>query len=262
MVFVAVGCELSLYTVMTSVACCPWHGQQSALFRMSRLEAMNFLHGFDLMRYLLDFPWTWLQCRTVSREYVNAAKSAMLHRVIEVCCAGDCEITSFMLACMINMPWCLPNLKQLPLAVWTIVDALCIRVAPRKASRETGVVLPVVFSNNTRDNICIVICLGTLAEGTGYRKAIDALLDCVEIRDEVVTSTGTATSRCSCLVVMLARILDEDCECEEVAFGLVDMVASGNRYWASVVLEWATTGGCARNVSRFLYLGRIVNHMP
>ena len=185
-----------------------------------------------------------------------AAKSAMLHRLIEVSCSGDCEITSFMLACMINMPWCLPNLKQFPSAVWSVVDALCIRVAPRNALLQT--VLPVVLSNNTRDNICIVMCLGTLAEGTAYRKAIDALLHCVEMRDEVVTATGTATPRCSCLVVILARILHEDYECEEVAFGLVDMVASGNRYWASVVLEWATTGGCARNVSRFLYFGRIV----
>ena len=226
---------------------------------MRRSEAMNFFHSYDLMRYSLDFSWTWLQCRTVSREYVNAAKLAMLDRMIEVGCDGNGEITSFMLVCMINMPWCLPTLEQFPSAVWKIVDALCIRVAPRNALLETGVVVPFVLSNNTRDNICIVVCLGTLAEGTGYRKAIDALLDCVEIRDEVETVTGTANSRCSCLVAMLARILDEDYEREEVAFGLVDMVASGNRYWAYVVLGRATTFGCARNVSRFLVLGRIVN---
>jgi len=216
---------------------------------------MNFLHSYDLMRYLLDFSWTWLQCRTVSREYVNAAKLAMLDRMIEVCCDGDCEITSFMLVCMINMPWCLPTLARFPSAVWKIVDALCIRVAPRNALLETGVVVPVVSSNNPRDNNYIVVCLGTLAQGTGYRKAIDALLDCVEIREEVATVTGIANLR---LVADLARILDEDYEREEVAFGLVDMVASGNRYGAYVVLERATTFGCARNVSRFLYFGQIV----
>ena len=100
-----------------------------------------------------------------------------------------------------------------------------------------------------------MICLGRLAQDTGYRKAIDALLDCVEIREEVATVTGIANLR---LVADLARILDEDYEREEVAFGLVDMVASGNRYGAYVVLERATTFGCARNVSRFLYFGRIV----
>ena len=226
---------------------------------MGRFEAMNFLHSYDLMRYLLDFSWTWLQCRTVSREYFNAAKRAMLDRMIEVGCGGDGQITSFMLVCMINMPWCLPTLERFPSAVWKIVDALCIRVAPRNALLEIGVVVPAVLSNNTRDTNCIVICLGMLAEGTGYRKAIDALLDCVEIRDEVETASGTASSRCPCLVAMLARILDEVCEREEVAFALVDMVASGNRYWARVALEWAATGGCARNVSRFLYFGRTVN---
>jgi len=94
--------------------------------------------------------------------------------------------------------------------------------------------------------------LGMLAEGTGYRKAIDALLDCVEIREEVETVTGTANLR---LVADLARILDEEYEREEVAFGLVDMVACGERHWAYVVLERATTLGCARNVSRFLFPG-------
>ena len=89
----------------------------------------------------------------------------------------------------------------------------------KELTLETGVVVPV--------NNGIVICLGMLAEGTGYRKAIDALLDCVEIREEVETATGTAYSRCSCLVAMLARIMYEDYEREEVAFALVDMVASG-----------------------------------
>jgi hypothetical protein len=220
---------------------------------------MNFFRGYDIMPYLFDFSWTWLQCRTVSREYVNAAKLAMLDRMIEVCCDGDCELTGFMLVCMINMPWCLPNLEQHPSWVWRIVDALCIRVAPRNALLQTGVVVPVVLSDKTRDNTCIVICLGMLAEGTGYRKAIDALLDCVEIRDEVETASGTASSCCPCLVAMLSRILDAVCEPEEVAFALVDMVASGNRYWARVALEWAATGGCTRNVSRFLYFGRTVN---
>jgi len=213
-----------------------------------------------LMRYLLDFSWTWLQCRTVSREYVNAAKVAILDRMIEVGCDGDGEITSFMLVCMINMPLGFPTiLEQFPSAVWKIVDLLCIRVAPRNALLETGVVVPVVLSNNTLDNITIVICLSTLAEGTGYRKAIDALLDCVEIRDELGIATATAKSRCSCLVAMLAKILDEDHEREEVAFGLVDMVACRQRYWADVVLERATTFGFARNVSRFLLYGRLVN---
>ena len=222
---------------------------------MGRFEAMNFLHSYDLMRYLLDFSRTWLQCRTVSREYVNAAKLAMLDRMIEVGCDGGGEITSFLLACMINIPWCLPTiLEQFPSAVWKIVDALCIRVAPRNALLETGVVVPVVFSNNTLDNIRVVTCLSTLAEGTGYRKAIDALLDCVEIRAELETATGTANS-CFCLDAMLAKILDEDYEREEVAFGLVDMVACGERHWAYVVLERATTLGCARNVSRFLFPG-------
>ena len=237
---------------MTSFACCQLHGQQPALSRMGRFETMNFFHSCDVMRYALDFSWTWLQCRTVSREYFNAAKRAMLDRMIEVGCGGDGQITSFMLVCLINMPWCLPTLERFPSAVWKIVDALCIRVAPRNALLEIGVVVPAVLSNNTRDNNCIVICLGMLAEGTGYRKAIDALLDCVEIREEVETVTGTANLR---LVADLARILDEEYEREEVAFGLVDMVACGERHWAYVVLERATTLGCARNVSRFLFPG-------
>ena len=211
---------------------------------------MQFCHIYDVMRYALDFSQMWLQCRTVSREYLNAAKCAMLDRMIEVGCGGDGQITSFMLVCMINMPWCLPTLERFPSAVWKIVDALCIRVAPRNALLETGVVVPVVLSNNTRDNNCIVICLGRLAQDTGYRKAIDALLDCVEIREEVATVTGIANLR---LVADLARILDEDYEREEVAFGLVDMVASGNRAWSCVVLGRATTFGCARNVARFLF---------
>ena len=203
------------------------------------------------MRYALDFTKMWLQCRTVSREYLNAANRAMLDGMIEVGCGGDGKITSFMLVCMINMPWCLPTLEQVCLEdVWQIVDALCLRVAPRNALLETGVALPVVLSNNTRDNNCIVICLGKLADGTGYRKAIDALLDCVLIREESETVTGIANLR---LVADLARILDEDYEREEVAFGLVDMVASGHRAWSYVVLGRATTCGYARNVSRFLF---------
>ena len=244
---------------MTSFACCPLHGQQSAISRMGRFEAVNFLHSFDLMRYLLDFSWTWLQCRTVSKEYVNAANLVMLERIIEVACDGDGEITSFMLACMSNMPWCLPTiLEQFESPVWKIVDALCIRVEPRNELLETGVGVPDVLSNNTYDNMHIVTCLSTLAEGTGYRKAIDALLDCVEIRDELETATETDITRCSCLVAMLAKILDSDCEREEIAFGLVNMVACGERYWAYQCLERATTLGRARNVARFLEAGRIV----
>ena len=240
---------------MTSYACSQLHGQQLAPSRMGRFEAMSLFHSYDVMRYALDFSWTWLQCRSVSREFFNAAKRAMLDRMIEVGCGGDGQITSFMLVCMINMPWCLPTLERFPSAVWKIVDALCIRVAPRNALLETGVVVPVVSSNNTRDNNYIVVCLGTLAQGTGYRKAIDALLDCVEVREEVETASGIANLR---LVADLARILDEDYEREEVAFGLVDMVARGNRAWSYVVLGRATTLGRARNVSRFLFPGRIV----
>ena len=245
---------------MISSACCSLHGRLPALSHIGRFEAMNFLHTYDLMRYLLHFSWTWLQCRTVSKEYVNAANLAILDRIIEVVCDGDGVITSFMLACMSNMPWCLPTiLEQFELPVWKIVDALCIRVAPMNGLLRTGVGVPAVSSNDNFDNISIVTCLSTLAEGTGHRKSIDALLDCVEIRDELETATGTGNSRCSCLVAMLAKNLDEDYEREEVAFGLIDMVGCGERYWAHVVLEKSTTFGCARNVSRFLQFGRFVN---
>ena len=249
--------------MMSSFAGCSLHGRQPAVFRMGPFDAMNFLHSYDLMRYLLDFSWTWLQCRIVSREYVNAAKVAILDRMIEVGCDGDGEITSLMLVCMINMPWGFPMiLEQFPSAVWKIVDSLCIRVAPRNTLLETGVPAPVVLSNNILDNTTIVIWLSLLAEGTGYRKAIDALLNCVEIRDELGTATATSNTRCSWLSVMLAKILDEEYEREEVAFGLVDMVSHGQGYWAYVVLQRATTFGYARNVSRFLLHGRIVNPWP
>ncbi len=214
---------------------------------------MNFCHIYDVMRYAEDFSWTWLQCRIVSREFLGVVKRAMLDRIIEVGCGGERHITSFMLVCMINMPWCLPTLEQVCSEdVWKIVDALCIRVAPRNALLETGVAVPVLLSNDTRDNKYIVICLGKLAEGTGYRKAIDALLDCVEIREEVDALTGITNIR---LVADLAMILVEGYKCEEVAFALVDMVASGHRALSDVVLGRATTFGCARNVSRFLFSG-------
>ena len=129
-----------------------------------------------------------------------------------------------------------------------------------KDGLEGAADVPIVLLNNTDDNMHIVICLSKLAEGTGYRKAIDAMLDCVEIGNEFDTETETDTDHMNgrdkthsiTLESMLAKILDTDYEREEVAFRLIEMVACGERFWANEYLEKATTLGHARNVALFM----------
>ena len=202
---------------------------------------MQFFHVYDVIRYAEDFSWAWLQFRTVSRDYFCVVKHAMLERVIEVGCGGEGEITSFMLQCMIHIDGFLPNLKKNRLeCVLKIVDALCGRVAvPGRAAM-----------NDIQDNKHIGICLGRLAARTGYRKAIDALLDCVVKGEEVRELNGCLDN--TRLAVNLAEILDEGCLCGQVALELVSMVADGHRALAGFLLGRATKLGRAREVWRSL----------
>ena len=118
---------------------------------------MNFCHIYDVMRYAEDFSWTWLQCRIVSREFLGVVKRAMLDRIVEVGCGGEGHITSFMLVCMINMPWCLPALKQVCSEdVWKIVQTC------QKLSRPTSYVgVRQKFARDCPDLVAYQIVLQT-----------------------------------------------------------------------------------------------------
>ena len=104
--------------------------------------------------------------------------------------------------------------------------------------------------NDTRDNGHIGTCLSRLARRTGYRKAIDALLDCVVMGEEGRELTGFMDN--NRLAADLAQILDEGCMCEPVAFELVSMVAGGHRALSGFLLGRATELGRAREVWRSL----------